>query len=107
MIWVANPYRSRTCSRGQMLPLSVDKIDVIPENQRGAYVEKNGKFVLDVEIEDTTALKANNKKLLEEKRVLSERAKILGERTPEEIQADFDLASKAREQKAKDEGNFE
>lgn len=90
-----------------MLPLSVDKIDVIPENQRGAYVEKNGKFVLDVEIEDTSGLKNKNSELLATNKKLSERAKILGERTPEEIQADFDLAAKAREQKAKDEGNFE
>jgi galactokinase len=90
-----------------MLPLTVDKIDIIPENQRGAYVEKNGKFVLDVEIEDTSGLKAKIAEKIAENKKLAERTKLLGERTPEEIQADFDLAAKAREQKAKDEGNFE
>lgn len=39
------------------LPLIVDSLDDVSETARGAYVEKDGKFVLDVEIEDTTNLK--------------------------------------------------
>lgn len=90
-----------------MLPLTVDKLDAIPEAARGAYVEKDGKFVLDAPIEDTSGLKAKNAELLGTNKKLADRAKILGDRTPEEIQADFDTAAKAREQKARDEGNFE
>lgn len=35
----------------------IDKIDSVPEAVRGAYVEREGKFYLDVEFEDTTGLK--------------------------------------------------
>jgi hypothetical protein len=89
------------------LPLIAEKLDAIPEAARGAYVEKNGKFVLDAEIEDTAGLKAKNAELIGANKKLAERAKVLGDRTAEEIQADLDLAAQARERKAKDEGNFE
>jgi len=41
------------------LALVVDKVDVLPEAVRGLYVEKDGKFHLDVDgIEDTSGLKS-------------------------------------------------
>lgn len=89
------------------LPIVVDSLDTVPEAARGAYVQKDGKFTLDAEIEDTTGLKSKNSELIAKNRTLAARAAIIGERTAEEIQADFDLAAKAREQKAKDEGNYE
>lgn len=89
------------------LPITVDSLDAVPEGARGAYVQKDGKFTLDAEIEDVSGLKAKNTDLINRNKSLTDRAKIIGERTPEEVQADFDLAAKAREQKAKDEGNFE
>lgn len=89
------------------LPLIADSLDKIPEAARGAYIQKDGKFTLDAEIEDTTGLKAKNAELIGTNKKLAARAAVLGDRTPEEVQADIELAAKAREQKAKDEGNFE
>lgn len=40
----------------------VDDITTVPEAARGAYVEKDGKFHLDFEVEDTTALRSAAKK---------------------------------------------
>ena len=39
------------------LPLVADTLDAIPEPLRGAYVEREGKFHLDAEVEDVTGLK--------------------------------------------------
>lgn len=89
------------------LPLVADKLDAIPESARGAYVEKNGKFHLDTEVEDVSGLKMKNTELLTKNRELSARAALLGDRTAEQLQADLELAAKAREDKAKAEGNFE
>lgn len=36
---------------------SYDTLDLIPETARGAYVEKDGKFVLDFDVPDTVGLK--------------------------------------------------
>jgi hypothetical protein len=91
---------------GALAPV-VDSLDGVPENARGAYVEKAGKFVLDAEFEDTTGLKTKNKELLGKLTEAQKRAAIIGDRTPEEVQADLELASKFREDKAKAEGNFE
>jgi hypothetical protein len=89
------------------LPLVVDKLDTVPEGARAAYVEKDGKFVLDAEIEDTSGIKAKNADLIARNKQLAERAKLLGDRTPEEIQADLELAAKTKEARAKAEGDFE
>lgn len=40
------------------LALVVDKIDVVPEALRAAYVERDGKFHLDADVPDVTGLKA-------------------------------------------------
>lgn len=37
---------------------SYDTLDLIPETARGAYVEKDGKFVLDFDVPDTVGLKS-------------------------------------------------
>lgn len=89
------------------LPITADTLDSIPEAARGAYVQKDGKFHLDAPIEDVAGLKAKNSELIGKNKTLAERASILGDRTPDEIKADLEYAAKAREQKAKDEGNYE
>lgn len=48
------------------LPITADSLDAIPEPLRGAYVPKDGKFVLDAEIEDVSPLKAKNTQLMDE-----------------------------------------
>lgn len=40
------------------LPLTADTLDAIPEPLRTAYVEKDGKFVLDAEVPDVAGLKS-------------------------------------------------
>jgi hypothetical protein len=90
-----------------MLQTTFDTLDAIPENLRAAYVEKGGKFVLDVEIEDTTGLKTKNAELIRKQKELAARAAVLGDRTPEDVQADLELAAKFKEDRAKAEGNFE
>lgn len=57
--------------------------------------------------DDIAGLKAKNAELIGKNKQLAQRAAVLGERTPEDVQADLEFAAKAREQKAKDEGNFE
>jgi hypothetical protein len=89
------------------LPIVADSLDKVPEPARGAYVQRDGKFYLDAEIEDTSGLKSKNAELLGKLTAAQQRAALLGDRTPEQIQADFELASKAREQKAKESGDFE
>lgn len=76
----------------------------IPKGFESDYEEKGGKFVA---IDHAAGLKEKNKELLGKITKLSPLEKLLGGRTAEEIQADLDVAAKAREQKAKDEGNFE
>lgn len=48
------------------LPLVADSLDAIPEAARGAYVNRDGKFHLDTEVEDVTPLKAKNVQLMDE-----------------------------------------
>lgn len=52
-------------------------------------------------------VKLKNAELLGKNRTLSERAAVIGDRTPEEIKADLDYAAKAREEQARAAGNFE
>lgn len=71
------------------LALTVDDITTIPEAARGAYVEKDGKFHLDFEVEDTAALKGA---LAKERKAASDAAKELTKwkasgKTPDEIAA--------------------
>lgn len=90
------------------LPIVADSLDAIPEPLRGAYVERAGKFHLDADVKDPSAeLVAKNGELIALNKTLKTRASVIGDRTPEEVQADLEYAAKAREQRAKDEGNFE
>jgi hypothetical protein len=56
---------------------------------------------------DLAGLKARNAELLKEAKEAKERANIIGDRTPDEVKADLELAAKFKEDKAKAEGNFE
>lgn len=89
------------------LPLTADKLDAIPEAARGAYTQRDGKFVLDAEFEDVSGLKKKNAELIESNKRLKPFASLIGDRTAEEIQADLELAKSHREKKLKDEGNFD
>lgn len=51
-------YMARTGMMLGALPLVVDKLDDVPESARGAYVEKDGKFRLDAEVDDAAGLKS-------------------------------------------------
>lgn len=50
-------YMSRTGLLLCALPLVVDKLDTVPEAARGAYIEKDGKFHLDADVDDRAELK--------------------------------------------------
>jgi hypothetical protein len=52
-------------------------------------------------------LKAKNQELIGTTKALKARADVIGDRTPEEVQADLEFAKLTREQKAKAEGDFE
>lgn len=56
---------------------------------------------------DIQGLKSKNAELIRREKAARERAAVLGDRTPEEVQADLEFAAKAREEKARAEGNFE
>ena len=89
------------------LPLIADSLDAIPEAARGAFVERDGKFHLDATIEDTSGLKAKTAELFAKLKTATARAALIGDRTPEEVQADFEYAAQQREKAAKDAGDFE
>jgi hypothetical protein len=59
------------------LPVSVESLDAIPEAARAAYVEREGAFVLDVELEDTSGLKSALHKERDEKKSLARTVKEL------------------------------
>lgn len=56
---------------------------------------------------DVAGLKAKVAEKIAENKKLAERAKVIGDRTPEDVLADLDFAAKAKEEKARAEGNFE
>lgn len=59
------------------LPLTTDSLDTIPEAARGAYVEREGKFHLDAEVEDVAGIKAKNVQLLGETKSERDKRKAL------------------------------
>lgn len=92
------------------LALTVDKIDTVPEAQRPLYVEKEGKFHLDVDgLEDTTGLKAALKaeRTLREKHEKSVRGWEKLGKTAEEITTLIAEKEAAAEEAAKKAGNFD
>lgn len=90
------------------LALVFDTLDAIPEAARGAYVEKDGKFHLDVEVEDTSALKGALQKERGSRGALEKKINAwekLG-KTPEEIAEMVAAADKAAEEAAREKGDF-
>lgn len=84
-----------------------DSLDAVPETLRSGAVEtKDGKFVA-FEEPDVTSLKNKNQELLGKLTQANKRLGVLGDRSAEDIQADFELAQQTREAKAKAEGDFE
>src|ERR1700751_2111090 len=81
------------------LALNVDSLDAVNENLRPLYVEKDGKFVLDVDgIEDTSALKGALQKERKEREAKERQIKAwekLG-KTPDDI-AELLEAQQARD----------
>lgn len=92
------------------LPFAVDSIDAIPETQRDLYKESNGKFVLDVDgYEDPTNLKSA---LAKERKAAADAAKQVKSwqdlgKTPDEILALIDTASKAEAEKLTKGGEWD
>lgn len=90
------------------LKLSVDKIDDVEEALRPLYVEKDGKFSLNVEgVEDTSSLKGALEK--ERKRANdAEKQRKAWEKigkSPEEIQSLLDAQEEAERKKAEEAGD--
>lgn len=92
------------------LKLVVDKIDEIDESIRSQYLEKDGKFHLDVEgVEDTAPLK---RALVAERKARDELdKKIKGweklGKTPEEIELLSTAAANAEEERMKRDGDWD
>jgi hypothetical protein len=90
------------------LPAVTDTLDAIAEPLRAAYVEREGKFYLDAEPDAAAAgLKQKNADLVRRLTAAQTRAAVIGDRTPEEVEADLALAAKVKVDKAKAEGDFE
>lgn len=90
------------------MPLKTfDTIDAIPEAHRESAIElKDGKFAISDD-SDVAGLRKKNDELMGKFKVAQARAALLGDRTPEDLQADLELAAKAREDKAKAAGDFD
>jgi len=92
------------------LDLVVEKLDGLPEPVQKLYVEKEGKFHLDVAgVEDTGGLK---KALSGERKRASELEKSVNEwkalgKTPAEIQEMIDAGKTAQEKALRDAGKFD
>ncbi|MGL5004680.1 MAG: hypothetical protein ACRDAM_17205 [Casimicrobium sp.] len=92
------------------LKIEVDSLDTIPEASRSLYVEKDGRFRLDLEgYEDPVGLKSALQKEREAAKTAAQQAKAwqsLG-KTPEEIAALVEASKKAEEEKALKGGEWE
>lgn len=92
------------------LKLVVDKLEEVAEAFRGLYVEKDGKFYLDVDgIEDTSGLKSA---LTKERKIRSDAEKDAAKwaklgKTPEEIAELIAAQAADDEKKAKDAGEWD
>lgn len=88
------------------LKLVVEKLDDIEESSRGLYVEKDGKFVLDVDgVEDTSGLKSalQKERLAREAKDKQVRAWERLGRSPEEIESLIAEQDKIAEERSKAE----
>lgn len=86
------------------LKLIVEKLDEVPEASRGLYVERDGKFHLDVDgLEDTSGLKSALEKERQARKDLDKRLAALKDVDPEEYRRLKDEAdAKEREKLEKD-----
>jgi len=83
-----------------------DSADAVPEANRANAIEtKDGRFAV-LDEPDVSGLKSKNSELLSKLTAANKRAALFGDRSEEDIQADFELAAKTREDKAKAEGDF-
>jgi hypothetical protein len=95
------------------LELTVEKLDSVPEALRGAYVEKDGKFHLDVtgvvSEAEITGLKSALGKERASRATLEKQVKTweAAGKTPEEVAALVAAANAAETEAAKKSGNFE
>lgn len=78
--------------------------DQTPEEKALADAEAKVQARID---EATAGLKAKNTELIGKNQSLTARAKVIGDRTPEDVQADLELAAKFKEDKAKAAGDFD
>ena len=91
------------------LKLQLDSIDELDETLKPLYVEKNGKFVLDAEVEDTSALKGALQKERKAAETYSKQVKrweALG-KTPEDIEELLAAQVKTEEDKAAKAGEWD
>ena len=92
------------------LKIEVDSLDAIPESSRSLYIEKDGKFRLDLEgLEDTAGLKSALQKERETAKLATRQAQqwqSLG-KTPDEIASLVDASKRAEEERALKGGEWE
>jgi hypothetical protein len=82
------------------------KKDEIPESMRDSYVERNGKWVADVE--DTSGLKESQRKALDEKKKLEDDLKrVLGDRKLDDVAALLKKQQEDDEASARKAGDFD
>lgn len=87
----------------------VESLDAVPEAARGAYVERNGKFVLDVELPDVEGLKKALNSERGARGALEKKIKTwesLG-KSPDEIAELTAKAQKDAEESARKAGDFD
>lgn len=93
------------------MPLAqiVDSLDSVPETARGAYVEKDGKFHLDFEIEDNAGLKSALQKERADRKALEKDVaswKRIG-KTADEIAELVEAREKEAHEAAKKKGDID
>lgn len=94
------------------LPLEVESLDKVPEPQRGLYVEKDGKYRLDVDgVEDVTGLKNSLNAAREDAKREKEKARQLAEKykdvDPEKYKQMIDQLENGEDAKLLKEGGID
>lgn len=89
------------------LAKQVDSLDAVPEPFREAYVEQDGKYLLDTEWEDTSGLKSALEKQKAEARAAKEALRKYDGVDPEEFARLKEAAEAAETAKLQSEGKWE
>lgn len=103
-------YMGRTGLLLNAIPMSFDKLDLIPEAQRTLYKESNGKFVLDVDgYEDPVGLKSALSKERDRANAAEKQAKAWAAsgKTPDEVAALIQSAAQAEADKLGKSGEWD